>query len=249
ATEDDVANAYKLAYREGCKGITIYRDSSRTGQVLTAGSGSGSQAPAEAETRIVESSQRALVHWEDAVAPRPDVLNSKTIKQASPFGNLYVTVSEWESGDPFEVFATIGKAGSDVQAMTEAACRAISQMLRLSSPLSRRERLMLMIEQFEGIGGYATTGFGSERVRSIPDAIAKALRRYLGENLSELEVAVHDKTMPLRRSSGQAALGDLLKPDRAYVPHLGAICSDCGQASVYMAEGCMTCQECGWSQC
>ncbi|MSQ27688.1 MAG: vitamin B12-dependent ribonucleotide reductase [Dehalococcoidia bacterium] len=249
ATEDDVANAYKLAYREGCKGITIYRDSSRAGQVLTAGSGSGSQAPAETETRLVESSQRALVHWEDAVAPRPDVLNSKTIKQASPFGNLYVTVSEWEAGDPFEVFATIGKAGSDVQAMTEAACRAISQMLRLSSPLSRRERLMLMIEQFEGIGGYATTGFGSARVRSIPDAIAKALRRYLGENFSELEVAVHDKTMPLRRSSGQAALGDLLKPDRAYVPHLGAICSDCGQASVYMAEGCMTCQECGWSQC
>ena len=34
-----------------------------------------------------------------------------------------------------------------------------------------------------------------------------------------------------------------------YVPQLGAICSDCGQASVYMAEGCMTCQECGWSQC
>ncbi len=249
ATEEDVANAYKLAYREGCKGITIYRDSSRTGQVLTAGSGSGAQAPAAAGTQALESAQRALVHWEDAVAPRPDVLNSKTIKQASPFGNLYVTVSEWEPGDPFEVFATIGKAGSDVQAMTEAACRAISQMLRLASPLSRRERLMLMIEQFEGIGGYATTGFGSERVRSIPDAIAKALRRYLGENVSELEVAVHDKTLPLRRSSGQAALGDLLRRDKEYAPHLGAICSDCGQASVYMAEGCMTCQECGWSQC
>ena len=108
---------------------------------------------------------------------------------------------------------------------------------------------MLIIEQFEGIGGYATTGFGSERVRSIPDAIAKALRRYLGEGVSELEVAVHESTMPLRLSSGQAALADLLKPTKEYVPHLGAICPDCGQASVYMAEGCMTCQECGWSQC
>ena len=258
ASVDDVANAYKLAYREGCKGITIYRDSSRVGQVLTAGSGvsqpKAADEPAKQSEGALEATQSALLHWQEAVAARPDVLNSKTVKQGTPFGNLYVTVSEWAPGDPFEVFATIGKAGSDIQAMTEAACRAISQMLRIMSPVSRRERLMLVVEQFEGIGGYATTGFGSERVRSIPDAIAKALRRYLGSDVTELEMAVADRTMPLGQAAatgqGQAALADLMKAgEKAFKPAVGAICPDCGQTTVYMAEGCMTCQECGWSQC
>ena len=243
ATRDDVANAYLLAYREGCKGITIYRDSSRAGQVLTAGAGSEVKEAGEVSRPALPAA-----HIHDAVAARPPVLNSKTIKQASPFGNLYVTVSEIASGEPFEVFATIGKAGSDIQAMTEATCRVISQLLRMDSPLSRRERLMLVIEQFEGIGGYATAGFGSERVRSIPDAIAKALRRYMGEDVTELQAAVH-MALPMVQA-GVAALPD---PRRAlnaeYRQAIGAICPDCGQATVYMAEGCMTCQECGWSQC
>ena len=255
ATVEDVSTAYMLAYREGCKGITIYRDTSRAGQVLTAGAGPATDQAAAPEPGI-EAAQGTLLHWREAVAPRPDVLNSRTIKQLTPFGNLYVTVSEWGAGEPFEVFATIGKAGSDVQAMTEAACRAISQLLRLAAPLSRRERLLLIVEQFEGIGGYATSGFGSERVRSIPDAIAKALRRYLGENVTELEVALHHSTLPLGLPTGQAGppakqVGMPAQPlgHEAAASPLGAICPDCGQATVYMAEGCMTCQQCGWSQC
>lgn len=246
ATREDVWNAYMLAYHEGCKGITIYRDSSRVGQVLTAGTGSEVKEVGE-----VSVAAPAAPHIHAAVAARPAVLNSKTIKQQSPFGNLYVTVSEISTGEPFEVFATIGKAGSDVQAMTEATCRVISQLLRMDSSLSRRERLMLIIEQFEGIGGYATAGFGSERVRSIPDAIAKAMRRYMGD-VTELQAAMQGAGI-LENAPTMKALpmaGGPSQPAHAEYKHAaGAMCPDCGQATVYMAEGCMTCQECGWSQC
>ena len=220
------------------------------GQVLTAGADSAVSAPMAAAAASAQSNV-ADAMWHDAmVMPRPDVLNSKTVKQPTPFGNLYVTVSEWNPGDPFEVFATIGKAGSDIQAMTEAACRSISQLLRIASPLTRQERLLLIIEQFEGIGGYATSGFGSERVRSIPDAIAKALRRYLGQNVSELDVQLH--TMGLI-TEPHAPARDLpmasVSADHPVGRAFGAICPDCGQTAVYMSEGCMTCQSCGFSQC
>jgi ribonucleoside-diphosphate reductase alpha chain len=37
ATIDDVRKAFVLAYREGVKGITVFRSGSRSGQVLTCG--------------------------------------------------------------------------------------------------------------------------------------------------------------------------------------------------------------------
>ena len=222
ASLQDVEDAYLLAYKEGCKGITIYRDGSREGQVITTG-----------YLRPVEETTEEFTETK-----RPDVLDSKTIKQLTPFGNLYVTVSECSPGDPLEVFATIGKAGSDVQAMTEAACRSISQMLRISSPTSRRERLQLLADQFSGIGGYASTGFGTDKVYSIPDAIAKALYKYLGQNEVSSTLTVND-SKPLITVYMDSS------PPYSY----GAMCADCGQTSVHMLGGCMTCQECGWSQC
>ena len=76
---------------------------------------------------------------------RPRSLPSTTTKLKTEMGNLYVTVSTDEEGEPFEVFGTLGKAGSFTTGVTELACRLISLHLRRGTPLDE------IIDQIRGI--------------------------------------------------------------------------------------------------
>lgn len=150
ATLEDIKKAYILAWQMGCKGITVYRDGSREKQVLNVG------ATGEQENLKPSS--------------RPPTLTGHTTCIKTSLGNLFVTVNT-AGGKPFELFAQIGKAGSDVVAFTEAIARLISLALRCGVGVEE------IVTQLEGIGGYRSVGFGPNRIMSVPDAIGRALAR------------------------------------------------------------------------
>lgn len=217
ATEQDVANAYQQAYKTGCLGITVYRDGCKPMQVLT----HGTKAP-EAQTAA------ALV--ETAMKGRPDILTGRTIKIESPHGTVYTTVNENGNGEAFEIFVNVGKAGSDVAADAEALGRSLSLMLRMPSPLTAEQRVDLLVRHLRGIGGSRDVGFGQNRVRSVPDAIARALHKYLDSK--------HD--MPKLEGAIQPGPGEGIAT--------GNLCMECGSPTVKQ-EGCEKCHACGWSNC
>src|SRR6201999_3394171 len=97
----------------------------------------------------------------------------------SPVGKAFVTVNRNQNEEPFEVFANVGKVGSEGAAMSEALGRLISLVLRIPSNISTNERLEMVVEQLEGIGGARSVGFGVNRVSSLPDALAQVLREDL----------------------------------------------------------------------
>ncbi len=158
AAVEDVKNAYITAWKSGCKGITIYRDSSRSKQVLNVGDG----------------------EKEDSLKPikRPKTLSGHTTSIGTALGNLFVTVNSAD-GQPFELFAQIGKAGSDVVAFTEAIARLISLALRCGVSVDE------IVTQLEGIGGARSVGYGPNRIMSVPDAIGQALRTLAQAETSE----------------------------------------------------------------
>jgi len=152
-------------------------------------------------------------------------------------GNAFITVNHDESGNPFEVFITIGKAGSELSAMAEALGRLISTTLRFGNHLPAKERAKEIVDQLEGIGGAGSVGFGVNKVRSLPDAVAKAIGMHFG--------FIGYQSVQL---NGHA------KPDVNVQMNLLAkahkdICPKCGEVSLILEEGCKKCHSCGYSEC
>jgi ribonucleoside-diphosphate reductase alpha chain len=159
ATEADVRKIYDLAHELDCKGVTIYRDGSKDNQVLSTSAGSGTTEPAVGATR-----------------KRPETLEGFTTRVKTGLGRLYVTVTELD-GQPFEVFATIGKSGRSTTAKTEAIGRLVSLALRSGVHVSE------IVDQLKGIGGEHPIFQNGGLVLSIPDAIGHVLEsRYLEKN-------------------------------------------------------------------
>jgi ribonucleoside-diphosphate reductase alpha chain len=160
ATVADVKTVYDLAFHLGCKGVTIYRDGSKENQVLS----------------LAQKDEKKN-SFMTAVKERPETLSGFTTKIKTGYGHLYVTVTEYE-GQPFEVFATIGKSGRSTTAKTEAIGRLVSLALRSGVTVDK------IVDQLKGIGGENPIFQNGGLVLSIPDAIARVLeKRYLtGEN-------------------------------------------------------------------
>ncbi|GAP20280.1 adenosylcobalamin-dependent ribonucleoside-diphosphate reductase [Leptolinea tardivitalis] len=253
ATVDDVSTAYRLAWKLGCKGITVYVTGSREQVVLETlataekkkgGNGATpaaeygiSQHPAEAE----ETHQ--LMMWSEVRKPRPRALPGYTFSTETPLGKAFITINENGGSQPFEIFINSAKAGSETAAVSEALGRLISFILRLSSTVEPKERLKEVVKQLAGIGGGRSLGFGPNRIRSMPDGLAHVLEEYLAQREERLansgiphtHAEVHEISIPMVADQPLLKIGDL--------------CPECGEAAVINEEGCRKCYACGYSEC
>jgi ribonucleoside-diphosphate reductase alpha chain len=158
----------------------------------------------------------------------------------TPLGKSFVTVNQNGGEQPFEVFITTAKAGSETAAVSEAIGRLISYILRLASPIAPRERLEEVVRQLSGIGGGRSIGFGPNRISSLPDGVARALMDYL--NLSV-------EADPAPEAAAEPAAQMELPVSAAAALAIGDLCPECGEASLVNEEGCKKCYSCGFSQC
>lgn len=235
ATVEDVATAYKLAWKLGCKGITVYVTGSRETVVLeTKQTAQSKQASAPSP---VVATASAGTEYPTGKKPRPRRMTGATYFSRTPLGKAYITVNRNGDGEPFEVFANVGKGGSDTAAVSEAIGRLISLVLRIPSSLSPTERLGQVVEQLAGIGGGRQMGFGANRISSLPDAIAQVLQEDLNYYQDEAEPI---QARPETQAKQLDLLSGTLKAD---------LCPECGHASLVNEEGCRKCYSCAYSEC
>ncbi len=253
-TVEDVKRLYTKAYELGCKGITYMREGSRPG-VLT-----------RTEEKKETVQEKAVVVGPE-VKPRPMVVQGSTYRVETPVGQAYITINTNGGGQPIELFMNVGKAGSDVTAMAEAMGRLISLVFRMASPIPALERAHKIAAELIGIGGARSLGFGENRVRSLPDAVAKVIDRHFGfftkHRLDEaLATNGHGVNHhPNGHTDGGAQAPNVepaekpltVPPQQMLLTEKRMVtvdlCPSCGEASLVFEEGCKKCYSCGYSEC
>lgn len=267
-TIEETKQLYELAFDLGCKGVTIYRDGSRDVQVLSTEKKEESKPeaakPAEAEKQSAADAERESFSslsgtlsvkvdskteqiFDKEYKKRPQILRGATYKINTPFGMAYITINDM-NGTPGEIFLNVGKAGSDVFAMSEALGRVCSLFLRYGD---HGNKVKLLIKHLKGIGGSGAIGFGANRVESIADAVAKALELH-DEAHGHDGGATPYITATQEVQEAHEAIAE--NPGVSYaVTRESAtsldLCPSCGSASLINTEGCKSCSNCGYSKC
>ncbi len=241
ATVDDVAEAYQSAYTLGCKGITVYRDGSKSEQVLSTGT-TTEPAHTEGKSDVVEIE----VPRPRVPRGRPRQIQGITERVRTGHGNMYVTVNVDSDGLPFEVFGTMGKAGGCDAALLEAVSRLVSLALRAGIETGEVTR------QLRGITCCPAWDEGV-LVGSGPDAVALVLDNLMsGLNAGSHSPAGVQLTLPASPggagNGNGSANGNGHSASSAYPVGFAQRCPECN-GGVVNQEGCLTCYSCGWNKC
>ena len=252
ATKEDVRKVYILAYKLGCKGVTIYRDGSRDSQVLNIGAVNKEDGGKPKETQADE--QKSLT-----ARVRPEVTIGVTEKVKIGCGNLYITVNSDEDGI-CEVFTNLGRAGG-CPSQSEATSRLISIALRAGVDIKE------IIGQLRGIRCHSTLRQKGLKVLSCPDAIGRALEKVLNmqvevkdvETIEELTSAIEKSNLgcggncslcSTQCSHSTVAAGETSATIDEDIIDWAKLkfCPECG-SKIQHEGGCMICMNCGFSKC
>jgi ribonucleoside-diphosphate reductase alpha chain len=282
ATKEDMDEVYRYVYANGGKGVTVYRDGTRSKQVLTTRRDNTEFADEEeaakflveqihevfggmdgflgseevqdvlGETLIVTDADEEPAPASEPVEAedvplshahkrsRPAMLTGVTQRIETGYGKMYVTINVDEHGEPFEMFVKIGNSGGFTESFTDALGKVLSTALRSGvDPTEIRDEL-------KGIRSPKVAWDGGEQIRSIPDAVGKALERYLDGEVPSPTSPAPEPT-PQTAQKKAASEGDATK--QLVSEGENPECPDCDSMQLAMTEGCKTCQNCGWSEC
>lgn len=263
ATVEDVRRAYMMVYETGCKGITIYRDGSRSKQVLEVKKDKSYYDQLNASTAEEKDSGKVYANGNSGLAnghlgvgypenggpvKAPMEAWGMRLKKRSDVGNVYTAVFKTEDGRPVEVFINVGKTGGYVAGAAEVTGRLASLALKHGASLGE------VASELIGVACGTPYGVGPNAILSMFDAAGKSILEIsrnkqlslLAGNGGSLVEQGTDKGGNGYTTEGPAASEGLAPNYKS----MFTACPDCG-STLLLIEGCTKCSNpgCGYSKC
>lgn len=271
ATPEEIREIYMAAWKNQCKGITVFRDGCKRGNLLGV-------APKKKEEKVTvkTTSQDAKANKKipatisyNSIVPihrSSSVLNGQTIiKHTSCVDKMYITVNQLENGDIFEIFTNVsGGCQSNIGTITRLASLAlrsgikvpevIKQLVKVKCPacqaLIRKGRKDISLSCGNAIGSalqevYSKIKHPDRPTISIPHKEKIAIEEFDKqlESISEQGCAnCHNAEC----SSKDEAKMDITTGENSTINRQ---CPECGKYTLRPEGNCVTCSYCGWSKC
>jgi ribonucleoside-diphosphate reductase alpha chain len=225
-TSEQVGEIYMMAWKAGCKGITVYREGSREGILISD----------DAEKKKKEVHENGHDSWK-----RPQAMIGKTVRLKLQQTSLYVTANFDENANLREVFVNAGHTGSQEKSYTEAIGRLISKYLQLDGDIKS------VIDSLKGIKANDSISWDRGiKLYSVPDAIAKALEITLGMTSFKLSTLDEHAGNGNNDVADGYQMGMQAKSDEKIRPET---CPSCNEPTLVYESGCYTCKNCGYTKC
>ncbi|MDE1846889.1 MAG: adenosylcobalamin-dependent ribonucleoside-diphosphate reductase [Candidatus Micrarchaeota archaeon] len=218
-TVEEVEKIYLQGWKAGCKGITVYREGSREGILIT-------------DDKQKEISKEKGVTEPPKVWARPKTMIGETVTFRLPNGAIYITINSDAHG-PKEIFVMLGKTGSDDSSYSQAIGRLSSLYLQQGGDAQD------LIKSLKGIQGRSATWDHGIQLLSVPDAVAKAIeavvnRAHQAQIGKPAQVTIPQPQAVIATNGSQLGVLD---------------CPKCSEHTLVSENGCDHCQSCGYSRC
>ncbi|MBI2279348.1 MAG: adenosylcobalamin-dependent ribonucleoside-diphosphate reductase [Bacteroidetes bacterium] len=229
-TEDLVSQIYQTGWESGCKGITVYRDGSRSGVLLA---------------NDKKENEEIINKFLETNAPkRPDKLEAEII-QFNNESEKWIAVVGLLDGRPYEVFTGAAKESFSILSHVQKGW-VIKE--KAADGKSRYDF------QYEDSYGYKTTIEGlsrtfNEEYWNYAKLISGVLRHgmplnFVVDMVDDLHLS--GETLNTWKKGVVRALKKFI-PDGTKPAE--NICPSCNEPSLVYEEGCLNCKSCGHSKC